>query len=279
MLKFTRYHLVGIQDNNIIRDDAFVLAAKRRCKQIYRQTIEPLYPRDSVPSYWLDNVVGEILFWYLTIATDGNDWKDSYQMRFELNRKNQFSEFLNQFEEANLSLLDVGAGALTAIGNMFEGKNLEIVVTDALAPAYNLIFSDFGIIPPSPVLHCDAEKLLKQFGTNRFHFVYASNCIDHCYDPVLAIKNMVAVLKPNGMIVLGHQENVAIQENYTGLHQWNLSLENGLLVIWNKKNKYLLSNELPENISIESSVNAGWLNTMIRKNIDGMPLFPNFKTY
>ena len=265
ILKPAGVRLSRIQGRLIV--DPYMLAIKRRCMAIYTQTIEPLYPRDSVSSQWLDSVVDEILFWYLTIATDGNDWKESYQLRFDGDRQNQFTEFLTHFDEDSLSVLDVGAGALTAVGKIIEGKNLEVVVTDALAPAYNLIFADFGIAPPSPVIHCDAEKLLQYFGANRFHFVYASNCIDHCYDPILAIKNMVSVVKPNGTVLLGHYENVAEQENYTGLHQWNLSVEDEHFVVWNGQNKYFLDEVISDNVTIEvvRNVDANWLTTIIRK--------------
>lgn len=180
--------------------------------------------------------VDEVLFLYLTIVADGNDWKEPYQLRFNEELQCQFPEFLTHFNEKCLSLLDVGAGALTACEKIIEGKKLEDVVTDARAPAYNQIFEDFGIVPPPPrpVVHCDAEKLLELFGPDRFHFVYASNFIDHCYNPILAIENMVSVVKPNGTIWLSTYENVAEKENYTGLHQWNLSAEDGRFVVWNQ---------------------------------------------
>lgn len=246
------------------------LAVKRRCNEIFKQHISPLYPENGGGDgyrIWLADIVGELEFWYLTIATDGGDWRDSYQDRLSNGRQFQFFYHINQFKEQHIRVLDVGAGALTALGNVLPGKDLELIPTDALAPAFNAILADCGIHPATPVQHCDAERLLETFGSESFHFVNASNCIDHCYDPISAINNMVAVAKHGGVVLMGHHENVAVQENYTGLHQWNLSVQGGRFVVWNKAEKHFAEDFISAHveISIDWDQANRWVITTIRK--------------
>ena len=246
------------------------LAIQRRCDVIFKSYIEPLYSQSAGGDnyrIWLSAIVDELEFWYLTIATDGGNWSDSYKERLSSGRIFQYASYVEHINSTELHVLDVGAGAISAIGDYLPGVQIHLTVTDALAPAFNAILDDCGIIPPNVVQHCDAERIVQKFGQDSFHFINASNCIDHCYDPILAIQNMVKAVKQDGVILLGHHDNVAEQENYTGLHQWNLTSEEGRLVVWNKAEKHYADEFIDEpiEVSIKRDDVNNWFTTIIKK--------------
>lgn len=55
--------------------------------------------------------------------------------------------------------------------------------------------------------------------------------MDHSYDPVLAIEQMLDVTKSGGAVVLIHSPNEGSDAHYLGLHQWNFKNINGDFVI------------------------------------------------
>ena len=87
-------------------------------------------------------------------------------------------------------------------------------------------------MPPTLPERCDGEQLLERLGPDRFHVAVAINSIDHSYDPVDVIKQMVAVIRVGGTVWLSHRINEGEHEQYHGLHQWNFSEDNGRFIIW-----------------------------------------------
>ena len=65
-------------------------------------------------------------------------------------------------------------------------------------------------------------------------FVSARNSIDHTYDPLEAIKQMLRCVKENHIVAMDHVENEGKHQHYRGLHQWNLTLERGEFFIRGK---------------------------------------------
>ena len=53
-----------------------------------------------------------------------------------------------------------------------------------------------------PAVVADALELVETFGANRFDVVVSSECIEHTPDPPAAVAQMLAVLKPGGLLSL-----------------------------------------------------------------------------
>jgi SAM-dependent methyltransferase len=250
-------------------ENVYQKAIERRCAQIATDFIPP--PKDiSTDAYrqWQQGLVDELKFWYLSVALDGWSWADSYKLRLGSSFNFQFPAYIQHFADSEILCLEVGAGAMAALGS--EGvpaKAITIVPTDALANAFAAIFKDFGVSSRFPMVQCDAENILDAYGPEHFHFAYASNCLDHCYDPVSAIQQMYALVKPTGTVLLGHHINVAVSENYTGLHQWNLCEIDGRLVAWNRNEKHFIDEKLPSNAEFQfsTSVEQNWITVSIKK--------------
>src|SRR5262249_304390 len=70
----------------------------------------------------------------------------------------------------------------------------------------------------------EAEKLTKRYSANTFDLCFASNSLDHAYNPEQAILQMIDVVKRGRYVLLEHNPNEAERVGYTGLHQWNFDL-------------------------------------------------------
>ena len=78
------------------------------------------------------------------------------------------------------------------------------------------------------------------YAENTFDMVHMRNSLDHSFDPLHGLLELLFICKVGGKIILRHAENEAVNENYSGLHQWNLSLlnEENSFVIWNGNGRY-----------------------------------------
>ena len=135
---------------------------------------------------------------------------------------------------SRIRVLDVGAGPVTALGEVWNDKTITIVPVDPLAEAYSTVLDKYGLTPPVRTIHGLGETLVEQFGNENFDFAYACNCLDHSLDPVECYRQMLAVLKPGCSLVTFHEANEAEHQHYEGLHQWNFSVKESRLIVWNQ---------------------------------------------
>jgi SAM-dependent methyltransferase len=248
--------------------NVYEAAVKRRCRQIALECIPaPSAVESKAHEVWLDGLKDELNFWYLSVALDGWSWAESYRLRLQGDFDFQFPATLEHFHDRQIHCLEVGTGAMSALGTRHPTKEIVLYPTDALADAFNRIFADFGVKTKFPVLQCDAEKLEGKFEQNFFHFAYASNCLDHCYNPAAAIQSMYRLIRPAGTMVLAHHINVAEAEHYTGLHQWNLCPEDGKFCLWNKESRIYVNDILPPGTEFRIDVlpEQNWFTVYIRK--------------
>jgi len=140
-------------------------------------------------------------------------------------------QLTQRFPLDRISILDVGAGPFTTIGTYFGDTRLNITPVDPLAHYYDVLMKKFALDPPAKTIFAEAEKLSVLFAPESFVWVNARNSIDHASQPVDAIREMIALVKPGGMLTLVHASNEAINEGYAGFHQWNLFQENGIFYV------------------------------------------------
>ena len=173
---------------------------------------------------WQSGLLEENVFWTRALTDPARNWNiNEYRERtnpdFEL--QPELRSLIPAPEGATVRILDVGAGPLTRIGKKWPGRRLEIIATDPLADKYNALVHRLQVPLLVPVSVADAEKLTETFPKNHFDLAYASNCLDHSYDPILAIQQMMEVVKPGRCVYLWHFANEGRKECYQGLHQWN----------------------------------------------------------
>jgi SAM-dependent methyltransferase len=187
---------------------------------------------------WRTRAQSEVDFWadWLTGAPGTEQWAHDRELR--LNPATEIRDPLVRAEldrnpADEISILDVGAGPLTRLGYRYPGKTLQIVAVDPLADEYDRLLREANLEPPVRTIAVAGEALLEHFGPRRFDIAYASNSLDHSADPVRIISNMVALVRPGGVVLLRHKRNEGASARYGGLHQWNFDVVDDGLVVWN----------------------------------------------
>jgi SAM-dependent methyltransferase len=133
---------------------------------------------------------------------------------------------------------------------------LWITAVDALAEQYERLLRDAGITPPVLTQQGEVERLTERFPKNSFDLVNMENALDHSYDPLLGIRQMLEVVKPGGYVLLLHDVNEAHRTGYVGFHQWNFCAENGHFIIWNRKTRISVNDALGDiaEITVDDSI-------------------------
>lgn len=178
----------------------------------------------------------EVRFWQRWFRRKGGIWHEDYLRRLDPNRfiDDHVCMYIDPVAAEVVRILDVGAGPLTILGPKHPSKRLEITATDELAEEYDRLIKRFAVSPPIRTVYAPAEQLTDFFPQDSFDLAYARNSLDHSADPLRAIREMVAVVRPERYVLLEHFENEAEAENYIGLHQWNFLIVNGDLTIRNR---------------------------------------------
>jgi SAM-dependent methyltransferase len=188
--------------------------------------------------WWRARKRRETTFWaaWLAGAPGTEEWASDREARLSPDTEIR-DPFLRAELERNpaeeISILDVGAGPLTKLGYRYPGKILTIVPVDPLADEYDRLLRDAGLEPPVRTIRVAGEALLEHFTSNTFDIACATNSLDHSADPFTIISNMVAVVRPGGVVLLRHKRNEGESAQYEGLHQWNFDVVDDGLRLWN----------------------------------------------
>lgn len=232
-------------------------------------------PNDSTAQHiqWQAGHAAEIAFWDEWLATRGGPWPSSFNDR--LNPQRPLQPFFEALLPAGLTharILDVGAGPLTFVGFQSPRRTLDVLAVDPLAPAYNELLMRHNISPVVCTQPGDAERLTARFAPNSFDIVTARNCIDHSYDPMAALRAMLAVCKPGCTVLLQHAVAEAEAQQYAGLHQWNLVDEQGDFVLAGYKQRVNVTRTLRSVADIRNEIqySGAWIVTWMRKRSPGV---------
>jgi SAM-dependent methyltransferase len=188
--------------------------------------------------WWRTRKGSEVDFWrgWLAGAPGTEQWASDRESRLDPHtqiRDPLVREELDRNPAEEISILDVGAGPLTWLGFRYPGKALTIVAVDPLADDYDRLLREADLEPPVRTISVAGENLLEHFGPRSFDIAYATNALDHSADPFTIVSNMVAVVRPGGVVLLRHKRNEGEGAQYGGLHQWNFDAVDERLILWN----------------------------------------------
>jgi len=189
----------------------------------------------------------EVRFWTSALSDPERCWNVEEfreRLRPDLPLQDALRALIDLPEGGTARILDVGAGPLTRVGRIWPGHSVEIVPVDPLAGEYRKIFAEISLRPVVETQPGEAEKLVGQFGENVFDLAYASNSLDHAVNPLLAIRQMVAVVKPGAAVYLWHFWNAGLTERYQGLHAWNFRPEGGDMLLDDGRTVFSLREEM-----------------------------------
>jgi LPS sulfotransferase NodH/tetratricopeptide (TPR) repeat protein/SAM-dependent methyltransferase len=194
-------------------------------------------PRTYSKAAWEANLAEELRFWrvWLTEPRFAND-RD-----YRLSSRHPFKQHLLQFlpqGQDTYAVLDVGSGPVSDFGLGGLDKIINLYMVDPLASEYNALLNELRLCDAVRPINVAGEDLTKAFPNSFFDLVHCSNALDHSCDPMRVIREMIAVCKPGCWTHLSHVNNVAVIESYHGLHQWNLDIEDGRFVVWNREERH-----------------------------------------
>ncbi len=234
-------------------------------------------PSSCLKSNWISGLTSEISFWDNYISNEGSIFQADFANRTNPEHPLQphIVEYLQHIPDPEIKILDVGAGPLTVLGKSWPPKKIRITAVDPLADEYDLALERAGVTPLVRTTWCHGELLLERFPRASFDLVYAQNSLDHSYNPLLIIKNMLALVKVNRYMLLEHATNEAENENYFGLHQWNFNVENGDFVVWNKQLRHNITEIFGPFTEVTCRLNEEirWLVVAIKKLAEEAPSF------
>ncbi len=192
---------------------------------------------------WESGLEHELSFWDDWVENQKEDLNWRLLPQKEL--QGMIKEYLNSGErEKGINILDVGAGPITFLGNMWGNDSVNITAIDALADKYTEILRKKNLVPPIKTIQLCAEDLQSKYSKNTFHLAYSFNALDHAHDPIKALKSVVEVIKPGSYFLLRSFVNEAENADYTGLHQWNFFARNEKFYISSDKGEYDVEKEM-----------------------------------
>ncbi len=218
---------------------------------------------------WSDNLDEEKEFWHSLASKSiksNTEWIKNFHSRAANDAR--FPPNLEKFlpdDQKHIKVLDVGAGPITQLGSLHNWRTIDITPIDPLADYYHSLLTEFNIHNiRATTIFGEAENLSELFKTESFDLVYTRNAMDHSYNPLLGIKEMIYVAKVGASCWLTGSINEGEKNNYQGLHQWNFqpTPEGNDLIIWNPDENYSIKKELQDQVKIFSS-GEQWFNARI----------------
>lgn len=190
---------------------------------------------------WLGGLESEIAFWKRYMETKGDIYYDTFKNQTEKDRHFTLERYLDGFSKTEqIKFIDIGSGPFSRCGHVTENYNLLVETVDPLAEVYNDLKKKNDLENGITIKTGFVELLDKYFDADSYDIVHMSNSLDHSFNAVFGIYQLLNLCKVGGKVILRHAENEAERSEYGGLHQWNLSLHNqeNSFIIWRKNERY-----------------------------------------
>jgi len=213
---------------------------------------------------WVNGIPYEIAFWEGIYAN-----KKRIERLFCWSKYNQEIELANfdvkqfLFQKENPTIVDAGCGMSFCNGDKLDGKQLNVCYVDPLAPFFNKIIEKKKLHLPK--ITFGFIEYLSAFVPNKASLIIVQNALDHSKNPLKGIFECIESLEIGGVLYLRHNKNEAETENYRGFHQYNISLENDEMIIWNKETKININSLVKDFADTETSVCGNEIITVITK--------------
>lgn len=202
---------------------------------------------------WFTGIEDELNFWNDYMDTQGDIYKDDYEETVSINKKFVLEKDIDQkYYGKKFKFIDVGSGPFSRCGMVTEKVQMDFVAADPLAEAYNMMKKAKQIDNGVVVYTAFVEFLDRKYGKNAFDMVHMSNSLDHCFDALCGIYQLIYICKIGGKVILRHAENEAERSEYGGFHQWNLSVHNkeNSFVIWRGNQRIDIVKKLGEYVDV-----------------------------
>lgn len=224
---------------------------------------------DTFFTRWLKGIPYEIAFW--------SSFYGSGKRRRELFSWSGYGkpcdldcfdvqEYMSGLDRPDPLMIDLGCALSYAVGNLFPAKpEARVDYVDPLAPFYNRILDRHRIDRPK-IRFGMIEGISGFYSEESVDLIHVRNALDHCADPMAGIVSALTCLREGGVLYLNHFRNEAVSEGYRGFHQWNITIEESRLAIWNRDVHIDVADRLGERASVETAISPeGRMVAVIRK--------------
>jgi hypothetical protein len=213
---------------------------------------------------WLTGIPYEIAYWESVYSN-----KKRLDSLFKWSKYNKEIELANfdvkQFlnNKLNPTVVDAGCGMSFSNGDKLDGKQLNVYYIDPLALFFNKIIDKRKL--DLPKITFGFIEYLSTFIPDKVSLIIVQNALDHSKNPIKGIWECLESLELGGVLYLRHFKNEAENENYRGFHQYNISLENDNMIIWNKETKTNINVLLKDFTDIETYTHGDEVIAVITK--------------
>ena len=223
-------------------------------------------PTVDTRAAWLSGIDKELAWWRSYFTNEGLQDPVGYHERLDPIAPLQphlVAALPKRPPGTSVRILDCAAGPATTVGKMLGDQRIDVVAVDALADHYREMLDEIGLTPPVPTISCEVEHLDAQFAPSSFDLVYMRFALDHCYNPLQALRQMTRVTRKDGAVLIEHYRDPS-QVTFEGLRQWDLRPEPGDLVVANAETSFSVRDSFPDfQVSIEFS--PTWLTLTLRR--------------
>lgn len=224
---------------------------------------------------WMKGILYEVAFWNATYKRKASrEWiLNDAKLNHEIELHNfDAAAFLRErmLVEENPLVLDIGCGMTYFTGNLLGGKPINMQFVDPLAHFYNDILEKYKVTKAPRITFGMMEYLSAFYPEKDVSLAIIQNALDHSENPIKGIIQSLAVLKPGGILYLKHYPNEAEKEQYRGFHQFNITIEDGCYIIWNKDNRVNVNELVKDFAEVEVSTydNPDEIIAVIRKTAE-----------
>lgn len=215
---------------------------------------------------WLSGVDRELAWWCSYFSNEGLQDPASFHERLDPGAPLQphlVAALPNRPPGATFRILDCAAGPATTVGKTLGDHRVDVVAVDALADHYLEMLDGIGLTPPVRTISCEVEHLDTLFAPKSFDLVHMRFALDHCYNPLEALRQMTRVTRDDGAVLIEHYRDASAVA-FEGLRQWDLRPEPGDLVVANADDAFSVRDAFPDfQVGIEFS--PTWLTLILRR--------------
>jgi hypothetical protein len=151
------------------------------------------------------------------------------------------------------------------LGKRAHGLTITLRAADPLATVYKELLTKAEITPLVETEFALAEDLSAFYARGSFDIAHSQNALDHCFDPLLGIIEMLKVVRTGGYVALRHNPNEAQTANYAGFHQHNFDKRDGEFVIWNQAGSTNVTRFLGVAGEVRVDMGPAWISIVIKK--------------
>lgn len=226
-----------------------VLPQKRRLQEKYD------IDYNAQAAAWADSIMAEVGYWIKSNAAVNGSNHKNYLARYH--HQNGEFECRNLHKELRCGdiVLDVGCGICTSYGNKVVDGMLNLTAVDPLAYFYNQINKKSAKTEEVQIRFGLLEFLAAFYRKNSVDVILVDNAMDHCIDPFKSILECLTVIKTGGVLAMKHRRCEAVYEGYTGLHKWNIDVnDENEFIIWNKENLLNVSGTISDFAEVKANL-------------------------